>query len=98
MSLETTSIEVSADRITVTAIAGAPLGAPCRLQPAGVEVEIEEEVATVTFLVTASKEIGEVCTSACPRLIQVITLDQPLAKDTRVVSSPGAVRTCDPGL
>ena len=86
------SIELSADRRTITVVTHYPLAGSCVKKPAGVTVEIDGTVARVGAWV--SEVGGEVCTAECGIVRQSVTLDEPLPRDVVLQPLAGAVRTC----
>lgn len=76
------SIEVSADRRTVTVSASYPTGVGCAKDAGGLDVDVENGVATIRAVIE-NLDGADRCTLECASVVQSITLDQPLAESIR---------------
>ena len=86
-------VAVSTDRLTLTVTTSYPTKPFCAKQADGVDVEVRGDVAIVAAYAKSVIKKGDFCTLECGLIQQVVTLDEPLARDVRFESPSGA----DPG-
>lgn len=84
------SVDVSADRLTLTIVTPYPLYPACAKLPAGVEVDVRDDVVVVAAYAKGS---GDTCTLECGQIVQTVTLDKPLPLSVRFRAPDDA----DPG-
>lgn len=88
------SVDLSADRRTITVVTSYPLAGFCTKEPAGVTVEVDGRVARVAAWVAEAAAEGSSCTAECGVIQQSVTLKEPLPKGVVLEPVPGAVTTC----
>lgn len=90
------SLEISADRRTITVRSSYPVEGFCVREPGGLDVEVKGTVAMVAVWLTGpSPRDGAMCNMGCGDIEQTITLIEPLPKAVeRLVPVAGAVAGC----
>ena len=87
------SIDLSADRRTITVVTSYPFAGSCAKEPGGVTVEVAGSVVRVAAWVAEVEGEGD-CTDECGVVRQSVTLEEPLPEGAVLEPVPGAVRTC----